>query len=101
MNLLAKDSYIASEFVDFTSNIETLTAKAKITLKEYGMDQPVIEAKKATVAPPPPPPQVVIRSEPPVVVKPPPAPVIAKEVPVITKDLKPIPQPIQNFNSIP
>ena len=30
---LAKDSYIASEFMDFTSNAETLTAKAKVTLK--------------------------------------------------------------------
>jgi hypothetical protein len=34
MNLPAnKDSYIASEFMDFTSNVEALTAKAKVTLK--------------------------------------------------------------------
>lgn len=44
MSLLAKDSYIASEFMDFTSNVETLTAKAKITLKESGMDLPVVVA---------------------------------------------------------
>jgi hypothetical protein len=28
--------------MDFTSNVEALTAKAKITLKESGMDQPVV-----------------------------------------------------------
>jgi hypothetical protein len=104
MNMLAKDSYIASEFVDFTSNVEALTAKAKITLKESGMDQPVPEVKKpVTVAPPPPPPQppVIIRSEPPVVVTPPP-PQPVKEAPFIIKETpKLIPQPIQNFNSIP
>lgn len=44
MSLLAKDSYIASEFMDFTSNVETLTAKAKVTLKESGMDLPVVVA---------------------------------------------------------
>jgi hypothetical protein len=30
---LAKDSYIAGEFLDFTSNVEALTSKAKVTLK--------------------------------------------------------------------
>lgn len=35
---LAKDSYVASEFVDFTSNAESLASKAKATLKSSGMD---------------------------------------------------------------
>ena len=46
--LLAKDSYVASEFIDFTSNAETLASKAKVTLKSSGMDypvQPVVQQK--------------------------------------------------------
>lgn len=45
---LAKDSYVASEFIDFTSNAETLASKAKVTLKSSGMDyavQPVVQQK--------------------------------------------------------
>jgi hypothetical protein len=87
--------------MDFTSNVEALTAKAKITLKESGMDQPV-EVKKPNITSTSQP--AVIKSEPPtVLIAPPPAPVAVKEVPVVIKETpRPVnpPQQIQNFNSI-
>lgn len=117
---LAKDSYIASQFMDFTSNVEALTAKAKIALKTSGVEQPISqpEIKKAepvytpppalvaspaiTRQNPPPAPPVIIRETTPVAPKPV-TPVVVKESPVVIPKEAPKPAytlPLQNFNNI-